>query len=247
MDKKKVAVIVMFVCFVVALCITAPFRASIVGAEENYKTAYIAKNLNNYKMLEFHFPIVNKDFLIFLDNISKEGYFFIEVEKRNKYVSNLEGMEIRNFPNIKYDNIEKIIPYGTKVQLFGKIKEWEVLKIKDKYYFCLDEDLSCNEPVSIKNNSEVLYTPNQLKTLGVIYWGGWRWTWYSQKVLPGGGLNIPGRHVDKNDYICDKDDYICLASSKLAKGTIVSTPFGKMGKIYDSGCAPDTLDVYVNF
>lgn len=91
------------------------------------------------------------------------------------------------------------------------------------------------------------YTSSQLQIFGVIYWGGWRWTWYSQNVLPGGGLNIPGRHVDKNNYICDEDDYICLASSALSLGTIVDTPFGKQGKVYDSGCPFDTLDVYTNF
>ena len=33
----------------------------------------------------------------------------------------------------------------------------------------------------------------------------------------------------------------------LGKGTVVNTPFGKAGKIYDSGCAADTLDVYTDF
>ena len=242
MDKKKVAVIVAFITFVVLLCVTAPFRASMLNIEKsNYKTAYIAKVLNEYKMEEIHFSLVNKDLLIFLDSNSKEGYFFIVVKKREKYVSNTKGMEIRDFPNIAYNNVKKIIPYGEKVQLFGKIKEWEVLKIENKYYFGLDEDVSCENP------SPLLYSPAQLKNFGVIYWGEWRWTWYSQKVLPGKGLAIPGRHVDDNGYVCDRDEYICLASSKLPKGTIVATPFGKMGKIYDSGCAPDTLDVYVNF
>ena len=71
--------------------------------------------------------------------------------------------------------------------------------------------------------------------------------WYSQKVLPGGGLNIPGRHVDNNGYVCDENGFICLASGSLAKGTIVETPFGKKGKVYDCGCAANTLDVYTNF
>ena len=74
-----------------------------------------------------------------------------------------------------------------------------------------------------------------------------RWTWYSQNVLPGGGLQIPGRHVDENGFICDENDRICLASSDLEWGTIVTTPFGKEGCIYDCGCASGTLDVYVDF
>ncbi len=94
---------------------------------------------------------------------------------------------------------------------------------------------------------DVYYTAGDLRFQGVIYAGDWRWTWYSQNVLPGGGLQIPGRHVDENGYICDENDRICLASSDLAWGTVVSTPFGKEGCVYDCGCASGTLDVYVDF
>ena len=97
------------------------------------------------------------------------------------------------------------------------------------------------------SSSKALYTASQFKNAGVVYWNGYRWTWYSQRVLPGTGLNIPGRHVDENGYVCDSNNYICLASSTLSKGTVVSTPFGKPGKVYDSGCAAGTLDVYTNF
>ncbi|MBO7729247.1 MAG: hypothetical protein J6S31_00130 [Lachnospiraceae bacterium] len=91
------------------------------------------------------------------------------------------------------------------------------------------------------------YSADELRFLGVIYAGDFKWTWYSQNVLPGGGLQIPGRHVDENGYICDENDRICLASSDLEWGTIVTTPFGKEGCIYDCGCASGTLDVYVDF
>lgn len=97
------------------------------------------------------------------------------------------------------------------------------------------------------NISETLYSASKFMNMGVINWNGWRWTWYSERVLPGGGLNIPGRHADSNGYICDENEYICLSSSVLSKGTIIPTPFGKNGKVYDSGCASDTVDVYVNW
>ena len=95
--------------------------------------------------------------------------------------------------------------------------------------------------------SSALYTPGQFQNLGVVYYGDYKWTWYSERILPGGGLKIPGRHNDENGYICDEDGYICLASSTLSKGTILNTPFGKQGKIYDSGCAVATVDVYVSW
>lgn len=91
------------------------------------------------------------------------------------------------------------------------------------------------------------YSANDLMYNGVIYWGGYRWTWYSEKVLPGGGLQIPGRYVDESGYVCDENGYICLASSELGWGTVVDTPFGKSGCVYDSGCDFGTLDVYVSW
>lgn len=99
------------------------------------------------------------------------------------------------------------------------------------------------------NNSSysAIYSASYFRNAGVINWGGYRWTWYSQKVLPGPGLNIPGRHVDSNGYVCDENNYICLAATSLSKGTVVDTPFGKQGKVYDSGCPYGTLDVYTNF
>ena len=92
-----------------------------------------------------------------------------------------------------------------------------------------------------------LYSNEEFKYHGVIYWNDLKWTWYSQKVLPGGGLDIPGRHVDENNYVCDENDYICLASSDMPKGTVIDTPLGKKGKVYDCGCPSGVVDVYTNF
>lgn len=114
----------------------------------------------------------------------------------------------------------------------------------------IDETVDETEEASdetIVEATEALYTASQFKRLGVIKWNGWRWTWYSERVLPGGGLTIPGRHNDENGYICDENDYICVASSVLSKGTVVDTPFGKQGKVYDCGCDADVLDVYVGW
>lgn len=96
-------------------------------------------------------------------------------------------------------------------------------------------------------SASAIYSAAYFKRQGVLYYNNWRWTYYSEKVLPGPGLKIPGRHNDENGYVCDENNYICLASSTLSKGTVVNTPFGKQGKVYDSGCAADTLDVYVNW
>lgn len=93
------------------------------------------------------------------------------------------------------------------------------------------------------------YTGDGLTKRGGVYWNpntGLKETWYSQKVLPGGGLKIPGRHVNNEGFVCDGDGYICVSSSTYPKGTIIETSRG-MGKVYDSGCAPGVLDIYVNW
>ena len=79
---------------------------------------------------------------------------------------------------------------------------------------------------------------------GVINWQGLKFTYYSQSVLPGGGLQIPGRHVNKDGYVSDGDGYIVLAGS-APKGTVYDTPFGYQGKIYDRGTFGNHLDVYI--
>lgn len=89
-----------------------------------------------------------------------------------------------------------------------------------------------------------LFTLAQFKSAGVVNWGGHKFTYYSQSVLPGGGLNIPGRHVTDAGYVCDADGYIVLAGS-AALGTVYETPFGAKGKVYDRGVSGNHLDVYI--
>lgn len=81
---------------------------------------------------------------------------------------------------------------------------------------------------------------------GVVYYNGHRETYYSQKVLPGGGLSIPGRHVAEDGTIRDSDGYICVASSDLPWGSIVETSLGT-AKVYDCGCASGTVDIYTDW
>ena len=81
---------------------------------------------------------------------------------------------------------------------------------------------------------------------GVNWFNGRKETWYSQRVLPGGGLRIPGRHVASDGTIRDADGYICVAASDLPKGTVIETSLGT-GKVYDTGCASGTTDIYVDW
>lgn len=104
-----------------------------------------------------------------------------------------------------------------------------------------------NNSVSTSNNSSATsgsYSGSYYDFLraGVVNHNGNKFTYYSQSVLPGGGLNIPGRHVS-GGFVCDGDGYIVLANS-AANGTVVNTPWGA-GKVYDKGTNGNHYDVYV--
>lgn len=86
------------------------------------------------------------------------------------------------------------------------------------------------------------------KSKGVVYFNGHRETYYSQRVLPGPGLKIPGRHVASDGTIRDENNYIVVAADPAfkAKGTILETSLGT-AKVYDCGCAYGTIDIYTDW
>lgn len=110
------------------------------------------------------------------------------------------------------------------------------------------EKTAKKETQNKENSSPKVYTLPRFKQKGVIIWGGLKFTYYSQKVLPGYNLKIPGRHVNADGFVCDKDGYIVLAHRTVARGTIINTPFGHKGKVYDRGYMqePNHYDVYVD-
>ena len=89
----------------------------------------------------------------------------------------------------------------------------------------------------------------EFQWLGVVSDESHTYTWYSERVLPGGGLddlNANGRHSD-GGFVKDGDGYIAVASCDYEKGTVIDTPFGQ-AKVYDTGyLAPGQVDVYTSF
>ena len=67
------------------------------------------------------------------------------------------------FITIKYTTTVK--PTTTKLVETTKPKETEVQITKSE-------------------TSKTLYSASYFMNMGVIYWNGWRWTWYSERVLP---------------------------------------------------------------
>ena len=84
--------------------------------------------------------------------------------------------------------------------------------------------------------------------IGVVYFNGHKETYYSQNVLPGGGLRIPGRHVAEDGTVRDEEGYICVAAdwNYLPYGATVLTSLGP-ARVYDTGCDYGVVDIYVNW
>ena len=89
----------------------------------------------------------------------------------------------------------------------------------------------------------------EFQWMGVVEDGEHFYTWYSERVLPGGGLtelNENGRHTE-GGFVKDGDGYIAVASCDYEKGTVLETPFGA-AKVYDTGyLQPGQVDVYTSF
>lgn len=89
---------------------------------------------------------------------------------------------------------------------------------------------------------EASYNAPDLKTSGVISYGGWRFTWYSSNILY--HYRTGEWHTNSQGFWCDDNGYLIAASSTLGQGATVDTPWGT-AIIRDSGCAAGVIDMYV--
>lgn len=109
-------------------------------------------------------------------------------------------------------------------------------------------DIGASDTCAATPSADDSYAADELRSQGVIYDGDYRYTWYSQRILPGEGLEIEGRHVSDEGYVVDADERIVVASSDLDRGAELEVPFGS-GKavVLDTGCASGTIDIYTDF
>ena len=151
----------------------------------------------------------------------------------------------RVFTSFKFNGHNIRFRTSPRLERYTRIVEWDYgyIVVMAKYEGCKEEE----EYIEPNYNSDVYYSPSEFQFQGVIWYNGLKWTYYSDYVLEGSGLDIPGRHYDENNYICDSNGYIVLASCDYAKGTILNTPLGKQGKIYDYCPTSGIVDVYVHW
>lgn len=120
----------------------------------------------------------------------------------------------------------------------------EPVYYEEPYY---EEPVYCEEPVYYEETYvEPTYnTGSNFMSDGVWYDDNYRYTWYSSNQLY--HYRTEEWTPDENGIYRDADGYAVVASSDYGQGTIIEdTPFGA-AKVYDSGCASGTLDVYTNF
>lgn len=164
-----------------------------------------------------------------------------------------EALDMKNVVasaiDVKEGNKEKVVSeLSTNIEM--ETAPAAYLKIEKVFSeISTEEAIAALNDGSLKMEYSAVYSYNGLnKRRGAIYYNGHRETYYSEKVLPGNGLRIPGRHVADDGTIRDENGYICVAADPgfLARGTVLITSLGP-AKVYDSGCAYGTVDIYVNW
>lgn len=143
---------------------------------------------------------------------------------------------------------ELTVKAGTKVTLIKSGSKCTV-KYQGGVYKVHKKYLNTEGLTSAKKARKYI---RQLKRRNPVRWRGRKYTYYTSRRFPVHRLPIKGLHLDKNGMWCDKDGYIVLGSSRAnrAKRKVFATPFGKYGKVYDTGgvSTPGWLcDVAVNW
>jgi len=181
--------------------------------------------------------------------------------------TNLEN----NVNNITAANMssKQAIPNTEEKIIQSEPKEEDIENNVEEEVSVPDDSISTEDAIAVYDNMSIeekenalfegslhleysgLYTySNERLTVskGALYFNNHKETYYSEKVLPGTGLNIPGRHVAEDGTIRDGDGYICVAANQdyMAKGSILITSLGP-AKVYDTGCAYGTIDIYVSW
>lgn len=175
----------------------------------------------------------------------------IAMQKRFSRSSSVESTKLSTVHAAEIETTEKeystsYVEYSEDVYEYDDEDEYEV--VEDTTYESEEDTEDEYDSYEEESYTDWVYSPDYFKEAGRISWGDWSWTWYSERVLPGYGLRIPGRYTDSLGYVRDGDGYLCLASDVLDKGTVVATPFGSYGKVYDCGCGNNyTMDVYVGW
>jgi hypothetical protein len=144
-----------------------------------------------------------------------------------------------------YDNYEDMVDESNIIAVDGvPSKGIEITKCPycDDIYYNNEGDFSAY-------SSDDYITTDEFIDCGIINYNDNIFTYYSENVLPGNGLDVPGRYTDDEGYVCDEDNYVVLATPDediYPRYSTIELPTGRMGKFYDY-CPEGSIDVYVNW
>lgn len=141
--------------------------------------------------------------------------------------------------------IESIRKLKRLDDILGKVQETRTETSEESREPANKETVSEDEE-EVRN--DLFYSAPYFMQMGELYDDEWRYTWYSENVLPGGGLDIPGRHVDGEGYVVDSEERLVAASEDIPYGTKINVPFGSgVAVVRDCGCPSGTIDIYVSW
>ena len=171
--------------------------------------------------------------LLALSSILSHVNIKMDAKKASASVNNVKE-------ELKVDMMEV---YSKNEVLTERIKSYEEMSLEELINYISTGRYKMEYSLDYEASSTRL-----AKSKGAIYYNGHKETYYSEKVLPGASLNIPGRHVANDGTIRDGEGYIAVAAntSYLSKGTIVKTSLGP-AKVYDSGCSYGVIDIYTSW
>ena len=165
-----------------------------------------------------------------VENALNETKIALDKAEKDKASSNKEVSELKN----KVASLEQELSFKIAARQEAERQAAEVV----------EASTSNNTPTPVANYSS---SGGKLTPSGGVFHGpSGKETYYSQRVLPGGGLNIPGRHAAADGTVRDADGYIVIASDVLPKGSITQTSLGT-GKVYDTGVGHAGVDIYTNW
>lgn len=256
-SKKKILIACLIIIFICAI-------VSVIGTITITKQAKAeARNSDVIQSETYVQPVNDK---VFPDYVyKKEGYDSLATwwedlkGKRNSFKGQASvvieelGAHLTDEERQKLETYEKNI---TSAISFSTIEENELLfneivnKAKESAKI-VNTQQSTQSTTDIStdswNNSSDYYPSNSgvlTKSSGVNYYNGRKETWYSSNVLY---HYRTGEWTVGNDGVYrDSDGYVVVAASDLAQGSTVDTSYGT-GKVYDTGCASGTTDIYVNW
>ncbi len=178
------------------------------------------------------------------------GYRIADALYEPYSTNNREEFSIEPESDILLDRVEQ----SEKKDVLGTVRQEESRNTEEP----VNEDGQSNmgsipqedHHIQSEESDVETYSASEFETLGEFYDGKFCYKWYSQQILPGDGLSIPGRYVDEEGYVRDEDGNLCVASNRYPIGTQIEVPFGDgYAVVYDTyeDEEDNLIDVYTNW